>query len=217
MRVGGGREVRVDVRVLAATNSDLETMIARRRFREDLYFRLKVITISVPPLRERVEDIPEMARLFLDQICRDNVVQPKRLRGKAIVALQRYHWPGNVRELKNTLESTAITSSREIIRAADLPGSVLSQAVPGGRLMRSRPSVTMRDMESDLLRRTLISHDGNRTRSARALRIGVRTLQRKIKEYRIRIPYNPRSARQDAMRHRSTSTPIPDSSPDGMM
>jgi DNA-binding NtrC family response regulator len=208
MRVGGGREVRVDVRVLAATNSDLEGMIARRRFREDLYFRLKVITINVPPLRDRVDDIPELARLFLDQICRDNVVQPKRLTD---------HWPGNVRELKNALESTTITTSREIIQSADLPDSMLSRAVPGGRSMRTQSTITMRDMERDLLRRTLINHHGNRTHSARALRIGVRTLQRKIKEYRIRIPYNPKSLRGGAMRHRSTRTPMPESSPEGMM
>ncbi len=217
MRVGGGREVRVDVRVLAATNSDLESLIARRSFREDLYFRLKVITINVPPLRERVDDLPEMARLFLEQICRDNVVPPKRLTGKTIAALQRYHWPGNVRELKNVLESTAITCGREIIRAADLPESVLAGGAAGSRTARPRMNVSLREMESDLVRRTLVQHHGNRTHAARALRIGVRTLQRKIKEYRIRVPYRSRGERSASDRHRSTRTPSPAPSPQGSM
>ncbi len=217
MRVGGGREVRVDVRVLAATNSDLESMIARRRFREDLYFRLKVIIINVPPLRERVDDIPEMARVFLEQICRDNVLPRKRLTGKALAALQRYHWPGNVRELKNVLESTAITRSREVIRTADLPAAVLEDGPLGSVETRPNTTTTLREMERDLLMRVLYQHHGNRTHAARVLRIGVRTMQRKIREYGIHVPYDPRAGRPGRSLQRSTSTPIPGRSPEGMM
>src|SRR5204862_6748610 len=101
MRVGGSRTVRVDVRVLAASNRDLRDLTARRRFREDLYFRLNVITIRVPALRGRREDIPELARSLLEQICRDNGLPAKRLRHSAILALVRHPWPATVRHLKN--------------------------------------------------------------------------------------------------------------------
>ena len=188
MRVGGGREVRVDVRVLAATNADLEDLIRRGRFREDLYFRLKVIGIFVPPLRERQEDIPDLARALLEQICRDNGLRSRRLTARAIGALQRYPWPGNVRELKNVLESTAITRTAEIIRASDLPGRLRGGEAPPAPGGRARAGATLREMERELIRRTLARHEGNRTHAARALRIGVRTLQRKIQAYGIRMP-----------------------------
>ncbi len=187
MRVGGGREVRVDVRVLAATNSDLEGLIRQGRLREDLYFRLKVITIRVPPLRDRQDDIPELAHTLLEQICRDNGLRPRRLTARAIRTLQRYSWPGNVRELKNVLESTAITREGEIIRATDLPAAVLGGERAGLSGPPPRAGATMREMERELIRRTLTRHDGNRTHAARTLHIGVRTLQRKIKHYDIRV------------------------------
>jgi DNA-binding NtrC family response regulator len=194
MRVGGNREVRVDVRVLAATNTDLEDLIRRGRFREDLYFRLKVITIRVPPLRERQEDIPELARAILEQIRRDNGLRSRRLTALAVRRLQRYAWPGNVRELKNVLESTAITRPGETIRESDLPAGVLGEDGPGTPRARPRVGVSLREMESDLIRRTLLRHDGNRTHASRTLRIGVRTLQRKIQAYGIRVP-GPRGRR----------------------
>jgi DNA-binding NtrC family response regulator len=207
MRVGGGREVRVDVRVLAATNSDLEQMVRQGRFRDDLYFRLKVITIPVPPLRERQEDIPDLARLFLEQIRRDNGLPPVRLTERAIRALCGHTWPGNVRELKNVLESTAITHPGDRIRAADLPAGIAGDGAtqPGGA--GPAASATLAEMERDLIRRTLARHDGNRTHAARALRIGVRTLQRKIRMYGIRIPFRP--GRRPGPRQRSTETPRP--------
>lgn len=207
MRVGGSREVRVDVRVLAATNSDLEALVRQGRFRDDLYFRLKVITIPVPPLRERQEDVPDLARLFLEQIRRDNGLPPMRLTQKAIRTLSGYAWPGNVRELKNVLESTAITHPGDRLRAADLPATIRG----GGPLLPRRApvgaTVTLEEMERELIRRTLARHDGNRTHAARTLRIGVRTLQRKIRTYGIRIPFRP--GRRRSPRQRSTDTPSP--------
>jgi DNA-binding NtrC family response regulator len=214
MRVGGGREVRVDVRVMAATNTDLETLIARGRFREDLYFRLKVIAIRVPPLRERSEDLPDLAGIFLEQICRDNGLPPKRLTSKAIRVLQRYRWPGNVRELKNVLESTAITGRGGRIRSADLPAPLREgrpRAAP-----RPRPGAggSLREMERRLIRRSLAQHGGNRTHAARALDIGLRTLQRKIKTYGIRVA-SARGRRPKA-RQSATDTPSPAASGSGM-
>jgi DNA-binding NtrC family response regulator len=215
MRVGGGREIRVDVRVLAATNSDPEQLISRGRFRDDLYFRLKVITIRVPPLRERQEDIPDLVRTFLGQISRENGLRPMRLTRKAMRALLSYSWPGNVRELKNVLESTAITRPGEVIRASGLPRSVRGDHT--GRALRARAvaGMTLREMERELIRRTLAAHGGNRTRAARALRIGVRTLQRKIKTYDIRIPFT--RTRPASTRQRLTATPRPGLSSNGRM
>jgi DNA-binding NtrC family response regulator len=199
MRVGGGREVRVDVRVVAATNTDLEDLIRRRRFREDLYFRLKVIGIYVPPLRDRQEDIPELARVLLEQICRENGLRRRRLTARAIGALKRYSWPGNVRELKNVLESTAITRAGEVLRESDLPNRLSVNAAPSSPGGRTRAGSTLREMERELIRRTLARHEGNRTHAARALRIGVRTLQRKIQSYGIRMP-SSRGRRPAALR-----------------
>ena len=206
MRVGGTRDVRVDVRVQAATNTDLEELVSRRAFRDDLYFRLKVITIPVPPLRERLEDIPELTRVFAQQICRENGLSLKRVTPKAVRALQRHSWPGNVRELKNVLESTLITRPGDRIRSVDLPAAVLGEArIP--RRFRPKAGASLREVERALIRRTLIHLGGNRTHAARALRIGVRTLQRKIKGYRIRVPFV--RAAHGAAAQRSTDTPSP--------
>jgi len=94
MRVGGSRPVRVDVRLVAATNADLERLVREGRFREDLYYRLKVLTLQVPPLRDRREDIPDLAETFLVQVCRNNHLRPRRLTAAALAALCRYPWPG---------------------------------------------------------------------------------------------------------------------------
>jgi DNA-binding NtrC family response regulator len=213
MRVGGGREVRVDVRVLAATNGDLEEMVARRLFREDLYFRLKVISIRVPPLRERGDDIPGLARVFMQQIARDNGLAAKQLTGKAVRGLQRYAWPGNVRELKNVLESTLITRPGRVIRWGDLPPAVRGAAALAPR-GEPGAGLTLREAERSLIRRTLIAHGGNRTHAARALSIGVRTLQRKIKAYGVQVAAGRRFP---APPQKSTETPRPGASASGRM
>jgi DNA-binding NtrC family response regulator len=214
MRVGGVREVKVDVRVLAATNNDLEDLVARRSFREDLYFRLKVITIPVPPLRDRVEDIPDLARLFMQQVCSDNGLSARKLSAKAVRVLQRYSWPGNVRELKNVLESTIITRPGELIRSADLPAALRDNRGPQPRL-RVRAGASLSDMERALIRRTLVHLAGNRTHAARTLEIGVRTLQRKMRAYKIRVPFT--RPRRSGAGQRSTETPRPGSSSHGKM
>ena len=184
MRVGGMRPVRVDVRVLAATNKNLKLLLTQGRFREDLYFRLNVITIRVPSLRHRREDIPDLARAVLDQIARDNGLAPRQLGETALAAFLRYPWPGNVRELKNVLESAAITRPGPRIEALDLPDLVRGAA---GEDETPPSGTSLRGMERDLIRRTLVRLGGNRTRAARALEIGVRTLHRKMLVYGIRL------------------------------
>src|SRR5947209_676618 len=125
-RLGSARTIKVDVRVIAATNKDLEEEIADGRFREDLYFRLAVIPVHVPPLRERPDDIPLLVRHFMDLFSRENNVRPKRITQAALDALQRYRWKGNIRELRNTVERVIIMTSGDVIDVPDLPDSVRS-------------------------------------------------------------------------------------------
>ena len=123
-RVGSSRTIRVDVRVIAATNKDLEKEIEKGNFREDLFFRLSVIPLSVPPLRDRVEDIPTLAQHFLDTLARESNFRRRRITPRAMEALQRHRWKGNIRELRNTVERSLIMTTGDAIDLADLPESV---------------------------------------------------------------------------------------------
>jgi DNA-binding NtrC family response regulator len=194
MRVGGEQNVRVDVRVIAATNADLEAMVASGAFRRDLYYRLKVVTIQVPPLRERRQDIPTLVEAFLDELARANAVPLKSISPEALEALAGYNWPGNVRELKNVLESVLVSSSGDRILPADLPPAVIRD-----RAVAARPAVAagskLEDVERDLIRATLEHTGGNRTHSAALLGIGVRTLQRKIRLFNLEIASKRRRPR----------------------
>jgi two-component system nitrogen regulation response regulator NtrX len=128
-RLGSARTIKVDVRVIAATNKNLEEEIEKGTFREDLYFRLAVIPIYVPSLRERNEDIPLLVRHYMDYFTRESNARPRRIAQGALDALQRYRWKGNIRELRNTVERLIIMSPGDTIDLADLPGSIRS---PGG-------------------------------------------------------------------------------------
>src|SRR5690242_15132688 len=130
-RLGSARTIKVDVRVIAATNKNLEEEIERGRFREDLYFRLAVIPIFVPPLRDRSGDIPLLVRYYIEQLSRDSNARPKRITQAALEALQRYRWKGNIRELRNTVERLIIMSAGDTIDAADLPDIVRSPMAGG--------------------------------------------------------------------------------------
>src|SRR5207253_4863978 len=128
-RLGPARRIKGVVRVIAATNKNLEEEIERGSFREDLYFRLAVIPIHVPPLRERTEDIPLLVRHYIDYFSRENNVRPKRITPAAIDALQRSRWKGNIRELRNTVERLIIMTSADTIDVADLPDAVRTPAL----------------------------------------------------------------------------------------
>jgi len=194
MRVGGDQSIRVDVRVIAATNAALEELVARGDFRRDLYYRLKVVTIRVPPLRERRADTPHLVRSFLDELSRANAVAPKSIADDALASLIDYSWPGNVRELKNLIESLLVSVTGREILLEDLPPHICRDRAPAER-SGIEPGATLAEVERELIRTTLAHTGGNRTHSAEMLGIGVRTLQRKIRAYGLDIPPTRRRPR----------------------
>ena len=188
MRVGGGELIDVDFRLIAATNRDLPQEVTDGRFREDLFYRLKVVTIEVPPLREHLDDLPLLAEHYLEIFCNEHGREPKRLSPQALDALAHHPWPGNVREFKNLLESLVIFHQGEEIGLADLPGEVQADAPVIGSAQRFAPSSgepqTMAQIERQAILGALERTGGRRAEAAKSLGIGLRTLQRKLKEYR---------------------------------
>jgi two-component system response regulator AtoC len=190
MRVGGSELIDVDFRLIAATNRDLEREVAEGRFREDLYYRLKVVTLRIPPLRERPGDVQQLADHFLGALCQEHGKPVKRLSPETIDLLVRYPWPGNVRELRNVMESVVVFHQGDEVQPGDLPMEVREstalsaigapvQAAAGAGEPR-----TMADIERQAILETLSRTGGHRARAADLLGIGLRTLQRKLKEYK---------------------------------
>ena len=186
MRVGGTQNVKIDVRLITATNADLEKLVKEGKFRKDLFYRLKVVTLTVPALRQRLEDIPELIQIFLEEICRMNNIKQKTISPEAIEVLKNYHWPGNVRELKNILESLIVSVSGDTIVVEDIPLSMRGEKAPLPKTHFVQPGSSVSEMERELIWRTLEHVHGNRTRAAALLKIGLRTLQRKIKLYQLK-------------------------------
>ncbi len=186
-RVGGNETIRVDVRVIAATNADLEAALRDGKLREDLYYRLKVVTIRVPPLRERRGDIPLLARHFLEKSAAENGKKVS-LSPEALRAVEAYDWPGNVRELENAME-TAVVLSRGPTIGPDLfpfaPKALEKAAEPAvaDGSLRVPLGTPMADVERQMVLATLDHVGGNKTAAAKALGIGTRTLYRKLAEY----------------------------------
>ncbi len=187
IRVGGSEVIRVDVRIIAATNQDLKAKVAGKSFREDLFYRLNVFPITVPPLRDRREDIPKIAGHFLREIARENDVPPKKLSAGARIALLAYLWPGNVRELRNAMEAASLVARGEVIEGEDLPPEILENILPpspSGPIPLPSPR-TLEEIEREAILAALVKTDGNKTQAAKILGIGLRTLHRKVKEYGI--------------------------------
>ena len=189
-RVGGKDTIKVDVRVIAASNQDLPGKIKEGRFREDLYYRLSVIPIEVPPLRARKEDIPLLVDHFLAVFCAENGRGPRTVSGDALVYFLAYDWPGNVRELRNMVERLVIMSPRDVIRPDDLPAPLRSKdEAPAARETRER---TLREAREQFERAYIVAelrtHDWNMTRTAERLGIERSHLYRKIKAYGITAP-----------------------------
>ncbi len=186
-RVGGEGVIKVDVRVLAATNKDLEKEVGESTFREDLYFRLNVIPLTAPPLRERLDDIPEMVRHFVTEFCQENGFREKHVDPEVITQLQRHDWPGNVRELKNIIERVVIMSD-DVIRPEDLPDYLTKASKPLVDLQRYGDRTLKEfkeEMEREFIRLRLGAHDWNISRTATALGIERTNLHKKLKSYNI--------------------------------
>ncbi|HEY7678093.1 MAG TPA: sigma-54 dependent transcriptional regulator [Candidatus Methylomirabilis sp.] len=181
-RVGSTRVQRVDVRVIAATNRDLAQDVEAGRFRKDLFYRLHVLTLSLPPLRERPEDIPILIAHFMGRTAGRR--PPKRLSEEALSLLTRHQWPGNIRELENVVARLVVFCERDVIEASDLPPTVRAPAPPAAAAGEPDPQ-SLRQMERLHIAKVLAQCGGNKSRAARALGIDIKTLASKIKSYGI--------------------------------
>jgi DNA-binding NtrC family response regulator len=187
-RLGGTTPIEVDVRIVAATHRNLEAEVAAGRFRDDLYYRLRVVEIALPPLRERREDVPTLSQRLLAQVAERHGRAPKSLTPAALAALARHSWPGNVRELRNALERAAVLCEGDAIDASDLPLDAAAQ------LPLDDPSVSFSDakrrateeFERAYLLRALRAHDGNISRTADAIGMVRQSLQQKMRELGLR-------------------------------
>jgi len=183
MRVGATKATPIDVRIVAATNRNLREAVQDGSFREDLYHRLVVFPIELPPLRERREDIPVLAEHFLKQATQEYGSGPMRWDADALRQLQAYRWEGNVRELRNLVFQLVLTVEGDTIRSSDLPANVAIGDKPDGELFRVGAS--MDDLEREAILRTLEATGGNKTQAAKMLGMALRTLYRRLESYGI--------------------------------
>lgn len=180
-RVGGTETIPVDVRIIATSNRNLEEAIEKGQFREDLFYRLNVITIYVPPLRERKEDIPELVEFFIAKFSKENGRRVKTITKRALDKFIEYHWPGNVRELQNIIERAVVLSGDKTeLDIEDFEFFKSPLASPS-----FSPGITIAEMEKQLIIQTLRHCHGNKTKTAEILGISVRTLRNKLNEYKI--------------------------------
>jgi DNA-binding NtrC family response regulator len=185
-RIGGRQPIPIDIRVIATTNRNLEEAIAKGEFREDLYYRLNVISIKLPPLRERPMDIVLLTHYFL-KLFSESYGKPLRpVSDEAMAWLKKQEWRGNVRELKNMIERTVLIASRSPLDLKDFRPEVgdSSPKRPAGDSLDALPSLSLRDMEEKLIRQALEKTSGNRTHAAKMLGISIRTLRNKLNEYK---------------------------------
>ena len=180
--VGGSELVRVNVRVIAATNKRLQDAVKEGKFREDLFYRLQIVPILMPPLRDRPEDIPLLIENFFEQFSAKHKRRRKRMSLDALQICQRFPWPGNVRQLRNTIERVVITCREPVVQIADLP-DFLREHDRNSTLFTIRPGTSLAEVEKLLIRQTLTHVSSNREEAAKTLGISRRALQYKLKEY----------------------------------
>ena len=185
-RVGGGQTVHVDVRVISATNKDLQEEIQGDNFREDLYYRLNVVPLHILPLRERVRDLPLLINHFLSRFCRENQKPNMTIHENALKVLSRYHWPGNVRELRNLMERLVILCPRETIGIDDLPVELNRRGDPSQVSAEISLREAKNDFEHHFIRNCLETNDWNITETARQLGIERTNLHRKMRQFDIK-------------------------------
>ncbi|MBI3855195.1 MAG: sigma-54-dependent Fis family transcriptional regulator [Planctomycetes bacterium] len=180
-KVGSDHPLKIDVRIIAATNRDAKALVAEGKFREDLYYRLSVIPIAMPPLRERREDIPPLTELFMKEFALAYGKRPKALTPSAVETLCSYYWPGNIRQLRNMIERLVITCPGDMIAAKDLPPEIRSTPRP--------PTLKLSDnlerVEREVIARALDEVDGHREKAAEILGISIRTLHYKLKQLKL--------------------------------
>lgn len=183
-RVGGEKTISVDVRVIAATNRDLKEEVRKGNFREDLYFRLAVVEIGVPPLRERKEDIDLLSLSFVKEVAKENGREIEGISPLARKALFSYSWPGNIRELKNCMESAVVMAKGKTIEYDDLPSHIRGESEKEKSISLDLP-ITMEDAEKAIILETISFAGGNKTKAAEILGIGRKTLHRKLSEWKV--------------------------------
>jgi DNA-binding NtrC family response regulator len=178
-RLGGTDTLRSDVRLIAATNANLEDLIKRKQFREDLYYRLNVINVALPPLRERLEDIQLLANYFLERYCRKYGKPLKHLSRKSLEILKGYDWPGNVRELENVISRAVVFSSQDVIQPAALP-AVLTRPDESKSMIRIPFGMALSDVNHRVIEATLRRTKGDKKLAAKQLGVSIRTIYRKM-------------------------------------
>jgi DNA-binding NtrC family response regulator len=190
MHLGGIQEIQVDVRIIAATNVDLKQLVQEGKFREDLFYRLNVITVDLPPLRSRTEDIPLLVEHFLKHYAEENGKPPLTISPEAMRPLMDYNWPGNIRELENVIERAVVLASSTVIGLDLLPDSLVGRA-PIGHILQDRPDASLFDMVEECERRIIVEMlekcDWNQTEAAERFRVPLSTLNQKIKRLGIEI------------------------------
>jgi two-component system, NtrC family, response regulator AtoC len=199
-RVGGVRDIAVDVRVIAATNKDLEKAVLQGVFREDLYYRLKIIPIELPPLRDRDGDIPLLTQVFLDHFNREFGKSVPGITDRALKLLGDYHWPGNVRELRNIVERAILLGQGEMLDVNDLPSEIRDRGAKTPRraegvLTLPPGGVVLEELERDLVRQALERSGGNQSRAARLLGLNRDQIRYRIEKFGMRAAPSPGGAR----------------------
>lgn len=200
-RVGGSKTIQVNVRIICATNHDLEAACARGEFLNDLYDRLNVVSVNLPTLQQRIEDIPVLVKDFLEEFSRENGKTVRTLTPEGVRALMKYNWPGNVRELKNCVEGLVVMSTQETLQLTDLPERILrvtgemnsissvptihhTEAIDDGvQQLNVSVGMSLDEINREVLRATLEYTDNNKAKAAKILEVSRRTIQRKAKEY----------------------------------
>ncbi|HOX36967.1 MAG TPA: sigma-54 dependent transcriptional regulator [Candidatus Brocadiia bacterium] len=186
VRVGSNEPIRVDVRVLAATHRNLSEFVEDKKFREDLFYRLNVVSLRLPPLRERREDISLLAASFMEMFASEHGKRITGISPDAMNALFSHDWPGNVRQLKNCVEHMVVVSRDDVLDTDDLPDYVVGRSAPVEGASPENAPMTLEDLEREHVRRVLQMVGGNREKAAQILGIGERTLYRKIERYDLR-------------------------------
>jgi len=195
-RVGGNHPIKIDVRIVAATNKDVEKAVQAKLFREDLFYRLNVFPITIPPLRERRDDIPPLAQHFLAKYSAEVRKGPVTLSGEALDILMKCPWKGNIRELENVIERAVIYAEGGVIRSQDLGISessildALAEHVPMDGPLQDVAAAATRIAESRRIRQVLKQTGGNKTKAAEILKVSYKTLLTKIKDYQLEEKYS---------------------------